>query len=84
MISRFLIILLSALWDNYSKVEVLLLENGLYLFRYAYEKTRDEVIEAKIWHMTNKPLILRHWSSGMQLLKLSLSLFGLNCIIWLF
>jgi hypothetical protein len=37
------------------------------------EKSRDEVMEAKIWYMTNKPLILRRWSLGMQLLKLSLS-----------
>ena len=49
-----------SLWDNYSMVEVFLLQNGLYLFRYACEKTREEVMEAKIWHMANKPLILRH------------------------
>jgi hypothetical protein len=61
------------LWAQYGKVEVYLLENGLYLFRFADEKSRDEVMEAKIWHMANKPLILRRWSPGMQLLKLSLS-----------
>jgi hypothetical protein len=49
------------------------LENGLYLFRFRDEKTRDEVMEAKLWHMANKPLILRKWITGMQLLKLSLS-----------
>ena len=30
-------------------------------------------MEAKVWHIANKPLILRKWTPGMQLLKLSLS-----------
>lgn len=47
------------------------MENGLYLFRFVDEKTRDEVLEAKLWHIANKPLILRRWTPGMQLLKLS-------------
>ena len=62
-----------SLWAQYGKVEVFLLENGLYLFRFADEKTRDDVMEAKIWLLVNKPLILRKWTPGMQLLKLSLS-----------
>jgi hypothetical protein len=49
------------------------MENGLYLFCFADERTRDEVMEAKLWHIANKPLILRKWTPGMQLLKLSLS-----------
>jgi hypothetical protein len=62
-----------SIWAQYGKIEVFLLENGLYLFRFENEQTRDEVMEAKIWHMANKPLILRKWTPGMQLLKLSLS-----------
>jgi len=31
------------------------------------------VLEEKLWHVANKPLILRRWTPGMQLLKLSLS-----------
>jgi hypothetical protein len=52
---------------------VFLLENGLYLFRFVDIKARDEVMEAKLWHIANKPLILRKWTPGMQLLKISLS-----------
>jgi hypothetical protein len=62
-----------SIWAQYGKIEVFLLKNGLYLFRFEDEKTRDEVMEAKVWHMANKPLILRKWTPGMQLLKLSLS-----------
>ena len=61
------------MWAQYGKVEVFLLENGLYWFRFADVKTRDEVIKAKLWHIINKPLILRKWTLGMQLLKISLS-----------
>jgi hypothetical protein len=61
------------MWATYGKVGVFLLENGLYLFRFADGKTRDSVLEEKLWHFANKPLILRKWNPGMQLLKLSLS-----------
>jgi hypothetical protein len=61
------------MWAQYGKVEVFLLENGLYLFRFADVKTRDDVIEEKLWHILNKPMILRKWTPGMQLLKISLS-----------
>jgi hypothetical protein len=44
---------------------VFLLENGLYLFRFANEATKDEVMGAKICHIANKPLILRKRTPGM-------------------
>jgi hypothetical protein len=62
-----------SMWAQYGKMEVFLLENGLYLFRFADVKTRDDVMEAKLWHILNKPMILRKWTPGMQLLKISLS-----------
>jgi hypothetical protein len=64
---------MESIWAQYGKIEVFLLENGLYLFRFADEKVRDEVMEAKVWHIANKPLILCKWTPGIQLLKLSLS-----------
>jgi hypothetical protein len=65
--------IVDSLWAQYGKVEVFLLENGLYLFQFVDIKARDEVMEAKLWHIANKPLILRKWTPGMQLLKISLS-----------
>jgi hypothetical protein len=59
------------LWAQYGKVEVFLLENGLYMFKFKDEKTRDEVMKAKLWNIANKPLILRKWIPSMQLLKLT-------------
>ncbi|XP_059440872.1 uncharacterized protein LOC132173392 [Corylus avellana] len=57
------------IWAQYGKVEVYLLENGLYLFKFVDEKTRDEVMEEKVWHMANKPLILRKWIPGKKGLR---------------
>jgi hypothetical protein len=46
---------------------------GLYIFQFEDGKSRDVVLEEKLWHIANRPLILRRWVPGMQLLKLSLS-----------
>lgn len=45
----------------------------MYIFCFADEFTCNEVMEAKIWHVVNKPLILRKWTPGMQVLKLTLT-----------
>lgn len=64
-------------WANYGKVDVFsnvfLLENGLFLFWFSDETIKDEVLEAKLWHVANKHLILRRWTPRMQLLKLSVT-----------
>jgi hypothetical protein len=61
------------IWASYGAVEVFLLENGLYMFRFCDEQSRDAVLEEKLWHIANRPFILRRWSPGMQLLTLPLS-----------
>ena len=65
---------MDTLWASFGKVEVFLLENGLYLLHFQNEKARAEVMEAMLWHIANKPLFLRKWAQSMQLLKLSLSI----------
>ena len=62
---------MESIWAQYGKIEVFLLENGLFLFRFADENIRDEVIEAKVWDIANKPLILHKWTPSMQQLYLS-------------
>jgi hypothetical protein len=61
------------LWDKYGSVDVSLMENGLFLFWFKDEQSREAVLEEKLWYVANKPLILRKWVPGMQLLKLSLA-----------
>jgi hypothetical protein len=54
------------MWSQYGGVKVLSMENGLFIFRFPDEKTRDAVL-VKFWHIANKPFILRKWQQGMQL-----------------
>jgi hypothetical protein len=42
-------------------------------FRFQDEATCEEILENKLWHVANKPLILSKWQPGMQVLKLSLT-----------
>jgi len=60
------------MWKQYGEVEVFSLENGMFIFRFSDALTCNEVLEAKIWNVVNKPLILRKWAPGMQVLKLTL------------
>jgi hypothetical protein len=40
--------IVESIWAQYGKIEVFMMENGLYLFKFANEKSRDEVLEAKV------------------------------------
>jgi hypothetical protein len=45
----------------------------MFIFRFQDEATCEEILKNKLWHVANKPLILRKWQPGMQVLKLSLT-----------
>jgi len=62
-----------SMWKQYGVVEVFSLDNGMFIFIFQDEVTCEEILENKLWHVANKPLILRKWQPGMQVLKLSLT-----------
>lgn len=61
------------MWSQFGEVEVFSLENGMFIFRFQDVATCEEVLKSKLWHVSNKPLILRKWQPGMQVLKLTLT-----------
>jgi hypothetical protein len=61
------------MWKQYGDVEVFSVENGMFIFRFADVASCDEVFESKLWYVVNKPLIIRKWTPGMQVLKLTMS-----------
>ena len=63
---------MNAFWGQFGKVETFSLENGLFFFKFDDIQSRDSVFEARIWHVANKPLILRKWQPGLQPMDLSL------------
>jgi hypothetical protein len=46
------------LWGQFGKVDTFSLDNGLFLFKFTDTKSRDSVLESRIWHVASKPLIL--------------------------
>ncbi|KAK7852750.1 hypothetical protein CFP56_038003 [Quercus suber] len=46
------------LWCLFGWVEVFSLDNGLFHLKFDDLKSRDAVLEAKVWHIENKPLII--------------------------
>lgn len=63
----------SSMWKQYGEIEVFSLDNGMFIFRFHDEVSCDEILDSKLWHISNKPLILRKWQPGMQVLKLTLT-----------
>jgi hypothetical protein len=63
----------SLMWKQHGEIEVFSLDNGMFIFRFQDEATCDEILESNLWHVSNKPLILRKWRPGMQVLKLTLT-----------
>jgi len=54
-----------SMWKQYDAVEVFSLDNGMFIFRFQDEATCEQILENKLWHVANKPLILRKWQPGM-------------------
>ncbi|KAK7852172.1 hypothetical protein CFP56_040102 [Quercus suber] len=42
------------------------------LFRFQDTRSRNSVLEARLWHIANKPIFLHKWQPRMQFLDLSL------------
>lgn len=61
------------LWRQLGPIQVHSMEKGLFPFKFPDCRIRDAVHEAKTWFVANKPLVLRKWKLGMQMLDLSLS-----------
>ena len=60
------------LWGQYGLVEVFALDNGMFLFHFPDTRSRDSVLEARLWHIADKSIFLHKWQSRMQFLDLSL------------
>ena len=48
-------------------------DNGLYLFRFRDMDARDWVMENGPWYIAGRPIILRVWQPGMEMLNIQLT-----------
>ena len=53
--------------------EISTTDNGLYLFRFKDMDARDWVMEKGPWYIAGRPIILRVWQPGMEMLNIQLT-----------
>ena len=59
------------LWGKHEMSEISTTNNELYLFRFRDRDARDWVMESGPWYIDGRPIILRVWQPGMEMLKSS-------------
>ena len=53
--------------------EISTTDNGLYLFKFRNMDARDWVMENGPWYIAGRPIILRAWQPGMEMLNIQLT-----------
>ena len=61
------------LWGKHEMPEISTTDNGLYLFRFRDMDARDWVMENGAWYIAGRPIILRVWQPGMEMLNIQLT-----------
>ena len=61
------------LWGKHEMPEISTTDNGLYLFRFRDMGARDWVMENGPWYIAGRPIILRVWQPGMEMLNIQLT-----------
>ncbi|KAJ8752778.1 hypothetical protein K2173_008513 [Erythroxylum novogranatense] len=56
-----------ARWGKKGFEKALLMEDGLFLFKFSPQSNIREILELGPWHIGNQPLFLRQWTTGMSL-----------------
>ena len=57
------------LWGKHEIPEISTTDNGLYIFRFKDMGARDWVLENGPWYLAGRPIILRSWKPGMEMLN---------------
>ena len=57
------------LWGKREIPEISITDNGLYIFRFRDPVARDWVLENGPWYMAGRPIIIRLWKPGMEMLN---------------
>ena len=62
------------LWGKHEMPEISTTDNGLYLFKFRDMDARDWVMENGPWYIAGRPIILRVWQPGMEMLNIQLTI----------
>ena len=61
------------LWGKHELPEISITDNGLYIFRFRDLVARDWVLENGPWYMAGRPIIIRLWKPGMDMLNVQIT-----------
>ena len=61
------------LWGKHEIPEISTTDNGLYIFRFKDLDARDWVLENGPWYLAGRPIILRFWKPGMEMLNVQIT-----------
>ena len=61
------------LWGKHEIPEISITNNGLYIFRFKDRVARDWVLENGPWYMAGRPIIIRFWKPGMEMLNVRIT-----------
>ena len=61
------------LWGKHEIPEISTADNGLYIFRFRDMDARDWVLENGPWYLAGRPIILRFWKPGMEMLNVQIT-----------
>ena len=65
--------LVDRLWGKHEMPEITTTDNGLYIFRFKDLDAQDWVMENGPWFFAGRPIILRIWKPGMEMLNVQLT-----------
>ena len=61
------------LWGKHEIPEISTTDNGLHIFRFKDLDARDWVLENGPWYLAGRPIILRFWKPGMEMLNVQIT-----------
>ena len=65
--------LVERLWGKHEIPGISTTDNGLYIFRFRDLAARDWVLENGPWYFAGRPIILRIWKPGMEMLNVQIT-----------
>ena len=64
---------IKALWGKDGDVDLRPAGHNLFIIQFQNSEMRNRVLESGLWHIQNKPLIVRKWEPGMRTLDFNMA-----------
>ncbi|XVE90995.1 hypothetical protein DITRI_Ditri20bG0120300 [Diplodiscus trichospermus] len=65
--------MVNILWGEFGEVDIKLAGTNLFIIQFPNVEIRDRVLESSLWHIQNKPIIVRKWELGLRTLDFNMA-----------